>query len=57
MRMCSANDLPFDVDPGRPIEQVFMPINAGDTPYNHPIARIVSDWIIDYLALKGMGTV
>jgi hypothetical protein len=35
-------------DSNRPIERLFLAIREGDTPSNHPIAKIVEGWIIEW---------
>ena len=37
--------------PDRPIEQLFMRINRGDTPQNNPTANLIVQWIDEWCAL------
>jgi hypothetical protein len=37
-------------DSNRPAERLFLAIRRGDTPENHPIAKIVEDWIGEWMA-------
>ena len=37
-------------DPDRPIERLFLAIGKGYTPENHPIAKIVAGWIVEWQA-------
>jgi hypothetical protein len=36
--------------PSRPIERFFYAIQPGHTPQNHPVARIVAEWIDEFIA-------
>ena len=36
-------------------EKWFLAIRTGDTPDNHPVAAIVRDWIVEWMAERGTG--
>jgi hypothetical protein len=52
-RQCTVDALGFS-DAGRPAERWFLAMHPGDTPANHPIAKITEEWIIEFMALAGI---
>ena len=55
-RHCAIGDLGFS-DSNRPAERWFLAIKPGNTPENHPIAKITEGWIVEFMQLAGIAAV
>ena len=48
VRGCEWNDTGVIPDSGRPAERWFMALRPGNTPSNHPVAKITAGWIEEF---------
>lgn len=44
----------LEPDANRPAERLFLAVKKGDTPENHPVVKIVVEWIDEWMELQGV---
>jgi len=52
VRGCDHQSLGFKPNANRPAERWFLAISEGDTPQDHPVAKITAEWISEWMAFQ-----